>query len=164
MLKRLTCIWMLVLYSTVVNADFNFAGKGTLRYPTGVETPFEFGFTLVQRASGNIFHAGTYEMEVSQVPEKYSIWISVHEDKHVYVQEFAGGYFEGFTWLLGEHQIILKKKVNQRKKVPGNYVLSVDGVDHFLKGKSGSVDVYFDSKGIKDVDLSGFVKDLGISE
>ncbi len=164
MFYRFLMVLALCTVSHMAVAEFNYEGNGTLKYPTGVETPFSFGFAFNKTGSGHKFKAGQYEMEVGQVPDKYSIWIAMVEDKNVYVQEFAGGYFEGFEWQLGEHSVSLKKKVLSPKRALGDYVLTVNGIDYFFKGKQGAIEILFDENGISSIEANSFIKDLGMSE
>ncbi|MCC2604588.1 hypothetical protein [Planctobacterium marinum] len=145
-------------------AEFSYEGQGLLRFPTGTEVIFNFGFAFQQSGYNNVFTAGEQQMEVTQRPEKYSIWLSMNQNHEVYVQEFATSYFREFEWTLGEHKIALQKKVLSPKRSIGDYVLTIDNISYFFKGKQGSVDILFDDEGIASIEANGFVKDLGLSE
>lgn len=145
-------------------ADFSYDGQGLLRFPTGTEVNFNFGFAFKQSGFSNVFTAGEQQMEVAQRPEKYSIWLSMNQNHQVYVQEFNTSYFREFEWKLGKHKIALQKKVLSPKRSIGDYVLTIDNISYFFKGKQGSVDILFDDDGISGIEANGFVKDLGLSE
>ncbi len=164
MLKKLLLVLTATALSFSAWADFSYEGKGKLTYPTGAQKPFTFGFAYKKIDYGYAFTIGTHNMEVEQLPNKYTIWLNLRDDTNVYIQEFAKGYFEGFEWQLGEHKISLKKKQFEKDGPRGNYVLNIDGVDHFFKGKNGAIDIIFSKKGIRAIETSGFVKDIGLKE
>lgn len=162
MTKRMLGVFAALLMSFNALAEFNYEGKGKLTYPTGMAKPFTFGFAFKKIDYGYQFKIGSHEMEVDQVPGKYTIWVNLHQEQNVFVQEFAKGYFQGFEWKLGEHSISLKKKKFEKDAPRGNYVLNINGVDHFFKGKNGAIEILFNKDGIRSIETEGFVKDLGI--
>jgi len=161
--KLVTAILLLAI-SLTAQADFNAEGKGKLTYPTGTTADFAFGLSVKSLADGYLFKAGQQELEVSQIPEKYSIWLGLHKDQHVFVQEFARNYFETFEWQLGDHKIRLQKKVLSPKRAPGDYVLSIDHIDYFFQGKQGQIEILLDENGITAIEANGFTKDIGMSK
>ena len=164
MFKKVVPAILMAITSLTCHADFNVPGSGLIRFPTGTETPLDFGFSFTQADYGYAFTAGKQEMDVSQLPEKYSIWLSLNKDNLVYIQEFAPAYFTEFEWQLDEHSIVLEKKVLSPKRALADYVLTINNISYFFKGKQGSIDLYFDDKGISEVETTGFVKDIGMSE
>lgn len=153
-----------VLCSFNAAADFNYDGKGSLKYPTGMEKPFTFGFAFEQGENGYFFQVGKQKMSTSDVPKKYSIWLTLHKEEHVFIQEFAKGYFQAFEWDLGEHKVHLKKKVFKDKRVKGDYVLLIDDKEYYFKGTNGQIEVNFNKKGISSITTQGFVKDRSFSK
>ncbi|MDP5213006.1 hypothetical protein ORJ66_08115 [Pseudoalteromonas tunicata] len=160
MTRTLTTIaLMLSLCSFSCFADFDFAGKGTLTYPTGLKKEFEFGFSW-QATTGQM-RIGKKSYAMKELPESYSVALALsQDDKNVWVQEFAKGYFEQFEWALGEHTITLKKQVFSNP-VKGDYVLNIDGTDYFFTGRASSLNIEFDEAGIKQITADGVSKDMG---
>ena len=157
-LKNLTIALVSLSWSFSALADFDYPGKGTLTYPTGMTKPFEFGFAFKQGPNGYTFKVGKQEMNTSDVPSKYSIWLTVHKDENIFVQEFAKGYFKEFDWTIGEHKLKLYKKTFKKKRGLGDYVLNIDGEDYFFLKKSAEIQINFTKKGIRSIDVSGFYK------
>ncbi|MFT4928486.1 MAG: hypothetical protein ACI8WB_004605 [Phenylobacterium sp.] len=163
MLKYLTIVPLSLIMTLMMSsfsalADFDYPGNGTLVYPTGMQKPFNFGFAFKQGPNGYFFKVGKQEMSTSDVPSKYSIWLTLHQDKHIFVQEFAKGYFQEFDWNLGDHNIKLSKKEFKDKDVKGNYVLTIDGKTYQFSKKSAEISINFTKKGIRSIDTSGFIK------
>lgn len=163
-MKRSLAILLTLMLSFAAQAEFEYNGQGKLVYPTGMEKPFNFGFAFKKADYGYIFKIGSREMEVEQIPSKYSIWINMHQEKNVFIQEFAKGYFQGFEWTLGDHKLSLTKKVFKGKRAKGDYVLNIDGVNYFFKGKNGQIDILFSKDGIRAIETDGFVKDIGLKD
>ena len=103
-------------------------------------------------------------MSTSDVPEKYSIWVSLHNNEHVFIQEFTKGYFKGFDWQLGKHTVKLSKKVFKDRRVKGDYVLNIDGEDYYFAKTTAQINIHFTKKGIRTIDTDGFVKDRSFSQ
>jgi hypothetical protein len=164
MIKKLLLITAATLCSFSASAEFDYAGKGTLTYPTGMQKPFAFGFAFKMGAEGQYFRVGEQKMSTSEVPEKYSIWLTLHKDKHVWVQEFAKGYFQEFDWQLGKNRITLKKKVFEKKRAKADYVLNINGDDYFFTNTNGQIEITFTKDGIKAIETAGFVKDIGLKD
>lgn len=171
MLKYSLLILTSLLCCFSAQADFEYPGKGTLTYPTGMKKAFNFGFTFKQSATGYVFKVGQQEMSVPDVPSKYSLWLTLHQDKHVWVQEFAKGYFQSFDWTLGTHQIKLYKKnfsqkrsKGDKKRSKGDYVLNIDGNDYYFHHNTGQIQINFNEKGIKSIETEGFVKAIGVKK
>lgn len=163
MLKRFLLLTA-ILSSFQVWADFDYTGKGTLKYPTGMTKAFDFGFAFKQGENGYFFQVGKQKMSTADVPAKYSIWLTLHNDESVFVQEFGKGYFQEFTWQLGEHKVELKKKIFKNNRVKGDYVLVINGQNYFFHKKTGQLDILFNSKGIRTIDTVGFVRDRSFSK
>lgn len=160
-MKLLSSVMLLAgaLYSTSAIANFDLPGKSKVSYPTGLVKEVDFGFKW--QAKEKKFSIGDKTYNVGQVPESYSIAITLSNDnQQAYVQEFSQGYLSEFEWQLGEHYISLKKK---RFKVPvrGDYVLTVDGSDYFLATRNASVKLVFNDKGIDYIVPRGITKDMG---
>jgi uncharacterized protein YdeI (BOF family) len=164
MFKKLMLVLVGSLCSFSALADFDYLGKGKLLYPTGMEKPFTFGFAYKKIEYGHTFKVGKQEMEVEELPKKYSIWMTLHKGESLFIQEFAKGYFKAFDWKLGEHTITMNKKVFKDERVKGDYVLTIDGQEYYFKGKNGQIEIIFNKKGISRIGTSGFVKDRGFSK
>ena len=153
-----------MVVSLSVQAEFQLKGSGIISYPTGVVNLLPIGFSITKGSNGFTFVAGEQEMQVSSVPEKYSIWLSINKEHQIFVQEFSRSYFNEFEWQLGNHSIALKKKVLSPKRYLGDYVLSIDNIDYFFKSKQSFIDILFNEDGISSIEANGFLKDLWLSE
>ncbi|PAJ73497.1 hypothetical protein CJF42_15625 [Pseudoalteromonas sp. NBT06-2] len=143
-------------------ANFDFKGNGTLIYPTGISKPFNFGFAWNNTAQVFTIGEKTYSME--QVPDSYSIVLAISKnEKTVWVQEFAKGYFEQFEWKIGKYHVQLKKEKFENK-VLGNYVLILDGNQYFFTSRAASLTIKFNEEGIKGIAIDGVVKDFGTKQ
>ncbi|WP_446440749.1 hypothetical protein [Pseudoalteromonas sp. 1181_04] len=152
---------VLALMSTSAMADFNYPGEGNVRYPTGVEKPFLFGFAWQQQNSKFTIGKKSYDM---QLPESYSIAITLAKDEQqVWVQEFNNGFIEGFSWEIGEHTIKLEKR-QYKGAVKGDYVISLDNKDYFFARNNISILIKFTAEGIDTVAIDGVTKDMGTKQ
>lgn len=152
---------LLSLCSCPAWADFDYPGEGKVRYPTGVEKPFKFGFGW--QADSKKFTIGekSYDM---QLPESYSIAITLSKDEQqIWVQEFNNGFIESFNWQIGEHTLQLKKQ-KFKDPVKGDYVISLDNKDYFFARNNISIMVKFKDEGIDSVAIDGVTKNMGTKQ
>lgn len=152
---------LLAICSNPAWADFDYPGEGKVRYPTGVEKPFKFGFAW--QASEQKFTIGkkTYDM---QLPVSYSIAITLAKDEEkIWVQEFNNGFIESFSWQIGEHTLQLKKQ-KFKDPVKGDYVISLDNKDYFFARNNISIMVKFKDEGIDSVAIDGVTKNMGTKQ
>ena len=148
-----------LFYCPASFADFDLPGKGELIYPTGMVKPFEFGFGWNEAQSK--IRIGNKHYDLKELPESYSVAIAMSKDeKNVWVQEFAKGYFEQFNWQIGSHVITLRKQSFDHA-VKGDYVLTVDGTDYFFVSRAASITIKFAQDGIESVTADGVTKDMG---
>jgi len=148
-----------LLFASSAYADFDFAGKGSITYPTGIEKAFEFGFSWDQAKEK--FRIGSKSYDMSSLPESYSIAITLSkDDSKVWVQEFNAGFIDSFEWRLGEQTIALRKK-EFKVPVKGNYVLSLNNIDYFLVKNNVSIQIKFKKDGIDNIKIDGVTKDMG---
>lgn len=139
-------------------ADFDFPGTGTLRYPTGVEKPFQFGFAWQAQSETVTIGSKSYNMAL---PESYSVAITLSKDEsQIWVQEFNNGFIEGFEWQIGDHHLSLKKK-QFSEPVKGNYIMTLDGREYFLARNNISVEIDFNDEGIAQIAIDGVTKNMG---
>jgi len=140
-------------------ANFNLMGNGTLTYPTGISKPFNFGFAWNDKTQKFTIGKKSYSME--QVPDSYSIALAISKnEKTIWVQEFAKGYFEQFEWNIGKHHVQLKKEKFENQ-VLGNYVLILDENQYFFTSRAASLTIKFNESGIKGISIDGVTKDFG---
>lgn len=151
-----------LLFSCSAFANFDFEGKGSITYPTGVEKAFAFGFAWDKTAEK--FRIGNKSYDMSSLPESYSIAITLSkDDSKIWVQEFNAGFIESFEWQLGEKNISLKKK-EFKVPVKGNYVLSLNNIDYFLVKNNVSIQIKFNEDGIENIKIDGVSKDMGAKQ
>ncbi len=160
-MKRIFLL-LAMLFASSAFANFTIPGKGTVTYPTGVTKSFEFGFAW--DSGQQQFTIGKKSYNVSQLPEAYSLAMALSPDERtIWLQEFAKGYFSEFTWQLGEHTVSLKKR-DFAKPVKGDYVLSVNDMDYFFIRNSASITVKFDKDGVRSIAVDGVTKDMGTKQ
>ncbi len=150
---------VMLLTSNLALADFTLPGKGEISYPTGVTKPFEFGFAWNEKEQSFTIGKKSYSME--QLPESYSLAMALSKDERtIWLQEFNKGFFEGFSWQIGDQTLTMKKKTFAQP-VKGDYVLSLNGTDYFLLRNNISITVKFDESGVSSISLDGVTKDVG---
>ncbi|MEC4090657.1 hypothetical protein [Pseudoalteromonas rubra] len=143
-------------------ADFDFPGTGQLTYPTGIEKEFSFGFGW--QSGAQKFRIGDRSYDMAQLPESYSIAITLSkDDSKVWIQEFNPGFIEGFSWQLGDHKLELVKK-QFKSPVKGDYVLRLNDIDYFLVRNNLSVTIKFTEQGIDNIKLDGVTKNMGTKQ
>lgn len=158
-MKIIKLLCLSVLFSASAMANFDFDGKGTITYPTGLSKNFAFGFAWDKTTKQ--FRIGNKHYDMSSLPESYSIALTLSKDESkVWAQEFNAGFIESFEWQLADQKITLKKK---KFKVPvrGNYVLSLNNTDYFLVKNNISIQVKFNEDGIENIKIDGVTKDMG---
>lgn len=156
---KIPFIICILLFSFPSFANFDLKGNGTLSYPTGISKPFNFGFAWNNKTEKFTIGQKSYSME--QVPDSYSIALAISKnEKSVWVQEFAKGYFEQFEWKIGKHYVQLKKQKFE-SKVLGNYVLILDDNQYFFTSRAASLTIKFNEDGIKGISIDGVTKDFG---
>jgi len=156
---KIPFIICILLFSFPSFANFDLKGNGTLSYPTGISKPFNFGFAWNNKTEKFTIGQKSYSME--QVPDSYSIALAISKnEKSVWVQEFAKGYFEQFEWKIGKHHVQLKKQKFE-SKVLGNYVLILDDNQYFFTSRAASLTIKFNEDGIKGISIDGVTKDFG---
>lgn len=164
-LKSLALLFTLAISPFYALADFDLPGKGILKYPTGMNKDFNFGFAYKEGPEGYYFRVGKQKMNTSELPKKYSIWLTLHEESgNVFIQEFAKGYFKGFEWDLGDHKVKLHKKVFKGRRVKSDYVLTINGEDFYFAKKNAQLNINFNNKGVRSIDTDGFVRDRSFSQ
>ncbi|KZN63668.1 hypothetical protein [Pseudoalteromonas luteoviolacea] len=148
-----------ICFSLNAVADFDVNGQGVVTYPTGVEKSFDFGFGW--NANNQKFRIGKKSYSMSQLPESYSIALTLSKDgSKVWIQEFNAGYIEEFEWKIGRHKLKLSKRAFS-SRVRGDYILTLNNVDYFLSRNNVSIDVHFEESGIKSVRLDGVTRNMG---
>ena len=167
MTKTLTQIliafFILLLTSGQALADFDLKGKGNLIYPTGMKKPFEYGFAFKQGNEGYTFRVGQQTMNTTDLPAKYTIWVSLHNNESIFIQEFTQGYFKEFDWKLGEHEVKLTKKKFKKNRVKGDYVLTINDDEYYFAKTTAQINIHFTKKGVRQIDTNGFTKDKSFS-
>ncbi|KTF16294.1 hypothetical protein [Pseudoalteromonas sp. H105] len=149
------------MFSSSVWADFDYPGEGNVRYPTGLEKPFMFGFGWNEADGKFKIGSKSYAM---QLPESYSIAITLSKDEEqIWVQEFNNGFIESFNWQIGDHSLQLKKS-KFKNPVKGNYVISLDNKDYFFARNNISITVKFNNEGIDRIAIDGVTKDMGTKQ
>ena len=167
MTKTLTQIliafFILLLTSGQALADFDLKGKGNLIYPTGMKKPFEYGFAFKQGNEGYTFRVGQQTMNTTDLPAKYTIWVSLHNNESIFIQEFTKGYFKEFDWKLDNHEVKLTKKKFKKNRVKGDYVLTINDEEYYFAKTTAQINIHFTKKGVRQIDTDGFTKDKSFS-
>jgi hypothetical protein len=148
----------LMLFSSAVSADFNFTGQAKLHAVDGQASTIPFGFSFLKAAEGYIFSLGEHQMEVEEVPKRFTLALVLNEQNQVWVTDFSKSPLHGFDWNIAPHSIQLVKQHDLVPKRPGDYTLLINGTRyHFTEKKRGLIHFNFNEKGIDTITVEAMV-------
>lgn len=138
-------------------AYFTVPGKGQLVLLDGTKQSLQFGFAFTQKNGTEIFQAGIQEVEVAELPEKYTLALVLHKDEQIWVTDWVNKPVQSFEWSLGKHSFILSKNSDPRyaEKARGGYVLLFDGTPYFFHKNMAQIKFHFNKEGISEVRIEG---------
>ena len=139
-----------------VQAYFEVQGSGVVQLKDGSSRLVEFGFTFTRIDGRNTFIAGPHALAVQQVPQKYSLSLVLHNSDYVWVADFADAPLVGFDFKIAGHHVKLYKEEGLR--MPGSFVIEIDGIRHHFSRNIGQIDFVFDQAGIKSVEPKHFLR------
>ena len=98
------------------------------------EQSLQFGFAFTQKNGTQIFQAGIQEVEVAELPDKYTLALVLHQDEQIWVTDWINKPLQGFEWTLGKHSFKLSKNTDPKykDKARGGYVLMFDDTPYFF--------------------------------
>ncbi len=148
----------LMLFSTTVSADFNFTGQAKLALADGSESTVPFGFSFLKAQEGYSFSLGQHQMDVEEVPKRFTLAIVLNDKNQVWVTDFSDKPLNGFNWSLPPHNIQLVKQPDLVPKRPGDFSLLINGARyHFTEKKRGLIHFNFTEKGIDSINVEAML-------
>ncbi|WP_337840411.1 hypothetical protein [Rheinheimera sp.] len=150
-------IFILSVWLPCAWGAFEVPGKGSMTLANGETQPLMFSFAYKQANSGFVFQAGQQEVEVADVPEKYTLALVLHQDKEVWVTDWVNEPIASFDWTLGQYHLVLKKNTDPKlaTKARGGFVLSVNGTLYFFHKNMAQLKFHFDATGLKELSVEG---------
>ncbi|MCC5826635.1 hypothetical protein [Alkalimonas sp.] len=145
-----------LIFSFPAQAYFEVQGSGVVQLKDGTSRLVEFGFTFTRIDGRNTFIAGPHKLAVQQVPQKYSLSLVLHNSDYVWVADFANAPLIGFDFKIAGHHIKLYKEEGLR--MPGSFVIEIDGIRHHFSRNIGQIDFTFDQSGIKGLEPKSFLR------
>lgn len=137
-------------------AYFDVRGSGVVQLQDGSSRLIEFGFTYTRIDGHHTFIAGSHKLAVPQVPQKYSLSLVLHNNEAVWVTDFADVPLLGFEFKIAGHRLKLYQEEGLR--MPGSFVIEIDGVRHHFSRNIGQIDFTFDDTGITGVEPKSLLR------
>ncbi len=113
-------------------------------------------FLLPKKTALDVFQAGIQEVEVAELPDKYTLALVLHQDEQIWVTDWINQPLQGFEWTLGKHSFKLNKN---RSKIPGQsrggYVLMFDKTPYFFHKNMAQIKFHFHKEGVSEVRIEG---------
>ncbi len=152
-----TCLLCLLLWLPSCWAYFVLPGHGQLELLNGSKQQLDFGFAYSQKNGKTIFKAGAQEVEVAELPDKYTLALILHQDKEIWVTDWLNQPLQGFEWVIGKHSFKLSKNTNPKntKRARGGYVLMVDQTPYFFHKNMAQIKFHFSREGIEEIRIEG---------
>lgn len=139
-------------------AQFDYPGKAQITFAEGQTQTVEFGFSYLMGTEGAVFKLGQHQMQVDEVPKRFTLAIVLNEKNQVWVTDFSDKPLTGFRWQLGTHQIELLQEAEQKPQRLGDYTLLVDGARyHFTERKRGLIHFNFKNSGIESIQVEAML-------
>jgi len=150
-------ILMLASWLPAAFADFILPGSGELQLADGQSQVLDFGFSYKQYNGGFVFQAGNQQVEVADVPEKYTLALVLHQDKEVWITDWANKPLTAFNWTLKDHKLVLQKNTDPKfnDKARGGFVLFIDDTPYFFYKNMAQLKFHFDKTGLKEMSVEG---------
>jgi hypothetical protein len=123
----------------------------------GTKQSLNFGFAYNQINSVEVFQAGVQQITVTELPERYTLAVILHQDEQVWVTDWINQPLQGFEWSLGSHSFKLGKNTDPQyaDKARGGYVLWVDTTPYFFHKNMAQIKFHFDNQGISEISIEG---------
>ena len=149
--------FVLAIWLPVSWAAFEVPGNGTMILANGEAQPLTFSFAYKQSNSGFVFQAGRQQVEVADVPDKYTLALVLHQDKEVWITDWVNQPIQSFDWTIGRYHLVLEKNSDPKDaaKARGGYVLKVNDDKYFFHKNMAQLKFHFDAKGLKDLSVEG---------
>ena len=149
---------LLNLFCFGAAAQFEYPGKAQITLAGGETHTVEFGFSYLEGAEGAVFQLGQHQMQVDEVPKRFTLALVMNDKNQVWVTDFSDQPLTGFRWQLGTHQIELLQDPEQKPQRPGHYTLLIDGARyHFTERKRGMIHFNFKNTGIENIEVEAML-------
>lgn len=138
-------------------AYFTVPGQGQLVLLDGTKQSLQFGFSFRQQNGTEVFQAGIQEVEVAELPDKYTLALVLHQDEQIWVTDWINKPLQGFEWTLGKHSFKLRKNTDPKykDKARGGYVLMFDDTPYFFHKNMAQIKFYFNKDGVSEIRIEG---------
>lgn len=154
---KTSLILIFFLWIPAAWAYFTVPGQGQMMLLDGTEQPLQFGFAFAQKNGAHIFQAGIQEVEVAELPEKYTLALVLHQDEQIWVTDWINKPLQGFDWSLGTHHFKLSKNTDPKyaDKARGGYVLMYNDTPYFFHKNMAQIKFHFNKDGVSEVRIEG---------
>lgn len=154
---KTSLIVLLLLWVPRLWAYFDVPGQGQLTLLDGTKQSLQFGFSFKQQNGTEVFKAGIQEVEVAELPSKYTLALVLHQDEQIWVTDWSNKPLQGFEWSLGKHSFKLGKNTNPKfkDKARGGYVLMFDNTPYFFHKNMAQIKFHFNKDGVSEVRIEG---------
>lgn len=148
---------LFLLWGQTAWAYFTVPGQGQLILFDGSLQSLKFGFGFSQKNGTEVFVAGIQEVEVAELPDKYTLALVLHQDEQIWVTDWINQPLQGFDWSLGKHSFKLTKNTDPKykEKARGGYVLMFDNTPYFFHKNMAQIKFYFNKDGVSEVRIEG---------
>ncbi len=148
---------ILLLWAPVSWAYFTLPGHGQLVLLDGSKQSLQFGFAFTQKNGTEVFQAGVQEVEVAELPDKYTLALVLHQEEQIWVTDWLNQPLQGFEWTLGKHSFKLTKNTDPKykEKARGGYMLMFDNTAYFFHKNMAQIKFYFTKDGVSEVRIEG---------
>ena len=138
-------------------AYFTLPGQGQLVLLDGSKQSLQFGFSFTQKNGTEVFQAGIQEVEVAELPDKYTLALVLHQNEQIWVTDWINKPLQGFEWSLGKHSFKLRKNTDPKyaDKARGGYVLLFDNTPYFFHKNMAQIKFHFTKDGVSEIRIEG---------
>jgi hypothetical protein len=154
---KTSLLLLLSLWLPSAWAYFTVPGQGQLFLLDGSVQSLQFGFAFNQKNGAEVFQAGIQEMEVAELPEKYTLALVLHQDTQIWVTDWINKPLQGFEWTLGRHTFVLSKNTEPKyaDRARGGYVLMFNKTPYFFHKNMAQIKFHFTKEGVAEVFIEG---------
>ena len=148
---------LFLLWGSTAWGYFTVQGQGQLVLLDGTKQSLQFGFSFIQKNGTEVFQAGIQEVEVAELPDKYTLALVLHQDEQIWVTDWVNKPLLSFEWSLGKHNFKLSKNTDPKYegKARGGYVLMFDNTPYFFHKNMAQIKFHFNKDGISEIRIEG---------
>lgn len=146
-----------LLWASNCLASFEMPGQGYAELSCGTSESVDFGFALKKQDESYVFTAGNQQVNVPDVPERYTLVMVLHQDKEVWIPDWFDKPLQSFDWSIAGKRIQLKQNTDSRSidKARGGFVVLVDETPYFFHSNTAQLKFHFNQEGLQDLRIEG---------